>query len=193
MGRDFLSATGAPEHLAALVRRLVLRLRDEPRTAALPLVRLVVLLLALQGLQGEWVPLPAQLLSPAQQAASPPSEPLQGLPLEQEQALSAQLVPSQARRPQAQLARTASPPAPAQLAPQVRSVSLQRVPRSLASEAQAPQRASGAPLWPPPLSLLFPPWLPFPLALRLGPRPECACALFQRHPPGSNSSASSSP
>src|SRR6267143_1371776 len=57
---------------------------------------------------------------------------------------------------------------------------------------QAQQASSARPSQPRP-SLLFPLWLPLPLALRLRRLPEGSCALSRRRPQGSSSSASSFP
>jgi len=77
----------------------------------------------------------------------------------------------------------------AQREPQARSVSLRLVPRSLV-RAQSVSALPPSQLRP---SLLFLLWPPLPLALRLRRLPESSCALSQRRPRESSSSASSFP
>src|SRR6267378_504665 len=80
----------------------------------------------------------------------------------------------------------------AQREPPVHSVSPRLARRWLGVVRQAQQASSARPSQPRP-SLLFPLWLPLPLALRLRRLPEGSCALSQRRPQGSSSSASSFP
>ena len=80
----------------------------------------------------------------------------------------------------------------AQLEPQARSASPPPAPHSL---AMVPQAGQVSPAWlsQPLPSLLFPLWRPLPPALPLRQLPESFCALSQRRPQGSSSSASSFP
>jgi len=91
------------------------------------------------------------------------------------------------QRPQALPVRLALPLA--QREPPTHSVSPRRW---LGVVRQAQQASSARPSQPRPW-LLFPLWLPLPLALRLRRLPEGSCALSQRRPQGSSSSASSFP
>src|SRR5882762_6517248 len=91
------------------------------------------------------------------------------------------------QRPQALPVRLALPLA--QREPPAHSVSPRRW---LGVVRQAQQASSARPSQPRPW-LLFPLWLPLPLALRLRRLPEGSCALSQRRPQGSSSSASSFP
>ena len=94
------------------------------------------------------------------------------------------------QRPRALPVRLALPPA--QREPPEHSVSPRLARRWLGVVRQAQQASSARPSQPRP-SLLFPLWLPLPLALRLRRLPEGSCALSQRRPQGSSSSASSFP
>ena len=94
------------------------------------------------------------------------------------------------QRPRALPVRLVLPPA--QREPPPHSVSPRRARRWLGVVRQAQQASSARPSQPRP-SLLFPLWLPLPLALRLRRLPEGSCALSQRRPQGSSSSASSFP
>jgi len=76
--------------------------------------------------------------------------------------------------------------------PQARSVSQPLAPRSLAVARRAQQVSSARPSQPL-LSLLSPLWQPLLLVLPLRRLPESFCALSQRRPQGSSSSASSFP
>src|SRR6266850_1219646 len=80
----------------------------------------------------------------------------------------------------------------AQREPPAHSVSLRLARRWLGVVRQAQQASSARPSQPRPW-LLFPLWLQLPLALRLRRLPEGSCALSQRRPQGSSSSASSFP
>jgi len=80
----------------------------------------------------------------------------------------------------------------AQLELRARSVSLLLAPQSLAVVPQARQVSCARPSQPLP-SLPFPLWQPLPPALPLPRFPESSCALSQRRPRGSSSSASSFP
>src|SRR5882672_3341235 len=94
------------------------------------------------------------------------------------------------RRPRALPLRLALPLA--QREPPVHSVSPRLARRWLGVVRQAQQASSARPSRPRPW-LLFPLWLPLPLALRLRRLPEGSCALSPRRPQGSSSSASSFP
>jgi hypothetical protein len=94
------------------------------------------------------------------------------------------------QRPRALPVRLALPLA--QQEPPAHSVSPRLARRSLGVLRQAQQASSARPSQPRP-SLLFPLWLPLPLAPRLRRLPEGSCAPFQRRPQGSSSSASSFP
>jgi hypothetical protein len=82
---------------------------------------------------------------------------------------------------------------PAQREPRVRSVSLRLARRWLGVVRRQAQQASSARPSQPRPSLLFPPWQPLLLALRLQRPPEDFCAPSQRRQRGSSSSASSFP
>ena len=94
------------------------------------------------------------------------------------------------QRPRARPVRLALPLA--QQEPPAHSVSPRLARRWLAVVRQAQQASSARPSQPRPW-LLFPLWLPLPLALRLRRLPEGSCALSRRRPQGSSSSASSFP
>jgi hypothetical protein len=188
--RDFLWAVAEPEHLAASARRDVRELRRarRPRDAWQKAVYRMVLRV---------VPLPALLAFLEAQADEPDLLPGQSLLVRQASRLAApRPVPEPAlwvppeQRPRALPVRLALPLA--QPEPRVHSVSPRLARRLLEMVRPAQQVSSARPSQPRP-SLLFPLWQPLPLGLRLRRLPECSCALSQRRPLGSSSSASSFP
>jgi hypothetical protein len=188
LDRDFLSAMAEPERPVLPTRRdvrerrrrdawqkavyrTVLRVVPEQRVAPLPV------LLAL---------LPSQVdeseLQPVRQASRPAAT------LQVQEPTPSVLPELRLRALPVQLALLL-----AQREPRVRSVSLRLARRWLGVVRQQAQQASSARPSQPLPSLLFPLWQPLPLALRPQRLPEDSCALSQRRPQGSNSSASSSP
>ncbi len=188
-GRDFLSVMAElerqvlPQHWDELESRLAQRLPGERlRVVSRP---------ALSAVQAQQVaPLWARPLARADESELPQA---QLLPARQ----ASQLVVRPPVRELASLAlpgalraRLAWPLAPRQ--PQVRSVSMRLVLRSIV-EAPLVQQASSGRLSPPLPSSLFLLWRLLPLVLLLRPRPESFCAPFPQRPRELSSNASSFP
>jgi hypothetical protein len=193
LDRDFLSAMAEPEPPVLPARRDVRerRLRDAWQKVV---YRTVLRAVPVQRVA------PRQLSLAFLQAQVDESELLPGQPLQVQQA-SRPATTLRVQEPAPWVLREPRLRAlPVQLAlllaqrePRVRSVSLRLVRRWLGVARQQAQQASSARPWQPRPSLLFPLWQPLPLALRPQRLPEDSCALSQRRPQGSNSSASSSP
>src|ERR1700687_5781597 len=187
-----------PERLVLSARRHVReqrrarRLRDAWQKAVYLAVPLVVLVQPV-------VPLSQQALLALLQAKADESELLQAQALRVRQAWRLAAPPQvqepapwvlEEQRPGALPVRLALPLA--QREPPAHSVSPRLARRSLGVVRQAQQASSARPSQPR-SSLLFPLWLPLPLAPRLRRLPEGSCALSRRRPQGSSSSASSFP
>jgi|SRR6267143_1051354 len=185
-----------PERLVSPARRDVLERRRarRPRDAWQKAVYLTVLRVVLVQPVATLQELLALL-----QAQSDESELLQEQSLRVQQALRP-AAPLQVQEPAPWLLLEQPPRALpvrlvlplAQLEPREHSVSPRLAQRWLGVVRQAQQASSARPSQPRP-SLLFQLWLPLPLALRLPRLPEGSCALSQRRPQGSSSSASSFP